>query len=178
MSKITMIFLTLLAVFGAAPAIAEAWSPSDFKTYQLQSDGQLQISSEFKGSDQSVRNVIEDLDLRVSIKRFTVTRRDGGASVRWEPVCEESTTIEVEDLHGGGLISEKLMLACESELKGRGRVIVVVSGMVYESTWAGFSDEEPTRLRNFFSHLSLQSKDGTYIFGPGDFNLGYTRQLP
>lgn len=145
--------------------------------YQLSSAGQLRQVEE-PAWQAELTEVIENLGLRVSIKRFTITRREGGASVKWEPVCEESTSIDVEDLTGGGLISEKLMLACDSKLQGRGEVTVVVSGMVYESNWAGFSDEAPSRLRNFFSHLSLQSKDGSYLFGPGDFNLGYTRELP
>lgn len=150
---------------------------SEFQVYALSELGRLSVQPEALLEGVEPLDIIENLQLRVSIKRFTVTRRDGSASVKWEPVCEENASIEVEDLTGGGLITEKLMLACESTLKGRG-VIVVVSGMVYESSWAGFSDEEPKRHRNFFSHLSLQSKDGTYIFGPGDFNLGYTRELP
>ncbi|MCB0407387.1 MAG: hypothetical protein KDD34_04225, partial [Bdellovibrionales bacterium] len=118
----------------------------------------------------------EVLPVRVKIKKFFIIKTDQGFNVRYEPVCEENSQVTVEDLtHGGGLVQEQVLMSCMSDIRGES-VQVTVSGLSYDSVYASFSDEKPQLIRNFLSHLSLQSS--TRIFGLGDFNLGSTSAMP
>lgn len=119
----------------------------------------------------------QDLPVRYHITKFIVEQTPQGPTVRFERVCEEDSSIPVIDLTGGGgLIEEQLIGYCQS-LYENYPVIIVLSGMVYDTIGAYFSDENEGPVRNFFSHLSLQS-EAPIIFGIGDFNLGSTRSLP
>lgn len=125
----------------------------------------------------AMSDVIENLSMRIHLKRFTITKEDGQSKIKWEPICEIDSSVEVKDLRGGGFITEQLYGTCDTQVNGY-NVRVVVSGFVYESEWSGFSDEAPSQQRNFMTHLQLQSLGDPIIFGLGDFNLGYTKELP
>lgn len=151
---------------------------SEFPVYQI-TEGMRPIKTSMtKVPDYLQRFNSETLPVRTIIKKFYVTKTSDGARVRFEPVCEENSSIEVEDLtNGGGIVQERLIVACQAMIKGN-TVAVVVSGMVYDNMYGHFSDEGRTRARNFMSHLHLQTQDKPILYGLGDFNLGYTRDLP
>jgi hypothetical protein len=153
-----------------SPIFPEAW-------YQVQSSlGPVKVSAPQSRTTAASPDA-ESLPLLISIKKFFVIKTDEGFRVRFEPVCEKNSKVEVEDLTktGGGVVQEKLYTFCESTLRGA-VVQVILSGMVYDTQRAAFADETPAKTRQFFSHLHLSSKE--IIFGPGDFNLGYSRDLP
>lgn len=112
------------------------------------------------------------MDVRIKMTKYVITKTEQGPKVKFTPVCEIDVLVPIEDLSSGGLISENNMGACESEYNGK-RVVVVVSGMIYDSEGYDFSDESKGWMRNFFAHLSLSSNE--IIFGLGDFNLDSTR---
>lgn len=167
------VFFSLVSSVGFAknsPIFPETW-------YQVQSSlGPVQVLAPQRRS-LSANPEGESLRLMISIKKFFVIKTDEGFRVRFEPVCEKNSKVEVEDLTktGGGVVQEKLYTFCESTLRGA-TVQVILSGMVYDTHRAAFADENPAKTRQFFSHLHLSSKE--IIFGPGDFNLGYSRDLP
>lgn len=118
------------------------------------------------------------VNVRVLLKKFYITQTPEGARVRFETVCEEPASMEVKDLTGGGgIIQERLIVACQSEIKGNS-VAVVLSGMVYDNLYGHYSDESRSRARHFMTHLHLHTQDKPILYGLGDFNLGYTRNFP
>lgn len=170
------IFLgTLLLVLVLFPLGLRA---SEFPVYQI-TENMRPIKLSLKQVPEHLQVASQEvLPVRVILKKFYVTKTSEGASVRFEKVCEENSSIKVEDMtDGGGLVQERLILACQAEVQGTS-VAVVLSGMIYDTMYGHFSDEGRTRARNFFTHLQLQAQEGPILFGLGDFNLGYTRNFP
>ena len=128
-----------------------------------------------KSLQKTTNITVETLKVVVRIKKFTVHKKQTGVSVSFQPVCEFPLTIPVQDLTSGGLISENVYGHCPSTKDGI-PVSVILSGMVYDSIGATFSDEAAHIRRNFFTHLYLESSQ--YIFDLGDFNLGTTNSFP
>lgn len=168
-----MIARGLFALLLLFPVLLQAQS---LPWYQVEQGTPLRLSTPpivFKSFSSS-----EILKVRVMIKKLFVTKTPEGARVRFEPVCEENASIEVEDLTGGrGIVQEKLIVACQAEIQGN-TVAVAVSGMVYDNSNSHFSDEGRRLARNFMTHLSLHTQDQPILYGLGDFNLGYTRDFP
>jgi len=116
-------------------------------------------------------NDTEQMYVRVNIKKFIIEKTESGPTIKFTPVCEKNVVLTVKDMTGGGLISEDVIMSCESTYKSK-KFDVILSGMIYDSEVADFTDEEVAWTRNFFAHLSLS---GEIITGLGDFNLDTTR---
>lgn len=116
----------------------------------------------------------QDLFLRFKIKKFRITRTANGPKVTFEDVCQQDAKTSVINLVGGGLVQEEVFGVCKSKWMDK-EVLIILSGMVYDTESSDFSDETDELRRNFFSHLSIEA--GNYIFGLGDFNLDYTTQI-
>ena len=150
----------------------------EFPVYQI-TEGMRPVRTSLKQASEALTKPhLEILPVRVIVKKFYVTKTTEGVSVRFEKVCEENSSIEVENLtNGGGMIQERLIVACQANIKGKS-LAVVLSGMVYDNMHGQFSDESRTRARNFLTHLQLQIQGKPFLHGMGDFNLGYTRNFP
>ena len=163
-------FLTVILLFSFSTFASETFysiTPGEYP---------VKLTGEFNASDIQVHSSSQAIRIRYKIKKFIVKKTDQGWGVSFEPVCEENSTLAIDDLrNGGGIVVEKMIGRCTSTYKGE-EVAVALSGMVYDNIMQDFQDESRIEFRNFFTHLQMV---GTRtLFGVGDFNLGHTKALP